>query len=356
MGQLKTNPYKVLFGRDRGDAPPDGQPDSEQSTDEPAANDTARPGWLGTFAERYALIGAWLVIIVIFSFLRPTTFFTKGNFETIFGSQSVLVVLTLALILPLIVGEFDLSIGANLGFSAVFIAVMNTQHGWSIWLASVVALLIGGVIGTVNAVLVVAVGVDALVATLGIGTLIQGVAFALTNYIVVAGVDERLVTAMSNTLFGLPYSFYYGIAIAAVMSYMLRYTPIGRHLRFTGVAPEVARLSGLNVRRLRMGAFIACGVLSATGGIILLGTFGSADPNNGLNFLLPAYAAAFLGATCIRPGEFNPWGSVVAVYFLVTGITGLQLLGLREWIQDVFYGGSLVLAVTLARVVSRRNK
>jgi ribose transport system permease protein len=347
-----VNTNKLISGLRRGRLPSEDLDHREADGEE---GRTPHSSQFARFAERYALLGAWLLIIVVFSILRPSTFFTMGNFETIFGSQSVLVVMTLAAILPLIVGEFDLSIGANLGFSAVFIAVMSTEHGWSIWLASFVALLNGTLIGTINAVLVVVIGVDALVATLGIGTLLQGIGYALTNYIIVAGVDERIVSAVSNTLFGLPYSFYYGIGLAALLAYMLSFTPLGRHLRFTGVAPEVARLSGLNVRSLRMGAFISCGLISSAGGVILLGTFGSADPNNGLNFLLPAFAAAFLGATTISPGEFNPWGAVVAVYFLVTGITGLQLLGLREWIQDVFYGGSLVLAVTLARSVSRKN-
>jgi ribose transport system permease protein len=306
--------------------------------------------------ESYALIVAWILTIIAFSVLRPDTFPTTSNFETIFGSQSVLVVLTLALILPLIVGQFDLSIGANMGFVAVFIAVMNTEHGWSVWLSAIVACLLGIAIGVVNAILVVGVGVNALVATLGMGTLIQGISYALTNYIPVAGISQSLVDAVTRQTLGLPINFYAAMALAVLIWYVLRYTPVGQHLRFTGAAPEVARLSGLNVRRLQMGAFVACGFVSGLSGVLLVGTFGSADPNNGTNFLLPAFAAAFLGSTSIVPGEFNPWGAVVAVYFLTTGITGLQLLGLQSWIQDVFYGGTLVLAVTLARAVAPRTR
>lgn len=307
--------------------------------------------------ETYALVVAWGVVALVFALVRPDTFATVSNVQTIFGSQSVLVVLTLGLLLPLIVGEFDLSIGANMGLSAVLVAWLNVNHGWPVWGAAAVAIAAGLTIGLVNATLVVRVGVDALVATLGLGTLLAGIAYALTNYVPIAGVDRSLISAVSNTLFGLPFSFHYGILLAVAIWYMLRYTPIGRHLRFTGAGPEVARLSGLDVAGLRTLAFVACGGIAGLAGVLLVGTFGSADPNNGANFLLPAFAAAFLGSTAVAPGNFNPWGTVIAVYFLVTGITGLQLLGLSSWIQQIFYGASLIFAVTLARLAAnRRNR
>jgi ribose transport system permease protein len=115
----------------------------------------------------------------------------------------------------------------------------------------------------------------------------------------------------------------------------------------------VARLSGVRVGRVRWGAFVTSGTLSAVAGVVYTGTTGGADPSSGLTFLLPAFAAAFLGATSIAPGRFNPWGSIVAVYFLVTGVTGLQLLGAESFVQQLFYGGALILAVALARLFSR---
>jgi ribose transport system permease protein len=130
---------------------------------------------------------------------------------------------------------------------------------------------------------------------------------------------------------------------------------LGRYLVFVGKSPEVARLSGLRVARLKFGAFVVAGTLSALAGVILAGTLGSADPNAGASYLLPPYAAAFLGTTVVYPGEFNPWGTVIAIYFLATGITGFQLLGLQTWIQQVFYGVALILAVSLARVVMLRR-
>ncbi len=117
----------------------------------------------------------------------------------------------------------------------------------------------------------------------------------------------------------------------------------------------MARLSGVAVERMRLGAFVASAALAAGAGVLYAGTTGGADPSSGASYLLPAFAAAFLGATAIVPGRFNPWGSFVAVYFLVTGITGLQLRGAGSFVQQLFYGGALVLALALARLFGERR-
>lgn len=305
--------------------------------------------------EAFALPLAWIVIAALFSILRPSTFATLANIRTIFGSQSVLVIVALGLTVALVIGDFDLSVGANLGFAGMLSAWLNVDFGWPIWLSVIITLMVGVLIGALNSLLVVGVGVDALVATLGVGTLVTGVTYATTNYLIVSGVDRSLARVVSSRPFGLPLSFFYALLLATGIWWFLRYTATGRRLAFAGGNREAARLSGLSVNQLRSGAFLFCGLCAALAGIVLTGTLGAADPNNGLAFLLPAFAAAFLGSTTIRPGHFNPWGTVVAVYFLVTGITGLQLLGLRQWIQEIFYGASLVLAIVLAKVVSQRN-
>ena len=153
----------------------------------------------------------------------------------------------------------------------------------------------------------------------------------------------------------MPYAFYYALGAAIVMWYVFDYTPLGRRLLFVGRGREVARLNGISVDRVRLGALVTSGVLSALAGILYAGVLGSADPYSGLNFLLPAFAAAFLGATTILPGRFNPWGVIVAVYFLATGITGLTMLGIPLWVTNVFNGGALILAVTISQLTRSRE-
>jgi ribose transport system permease protein len=137
---------------------------------------------------------------------------------------------------------------------------------------------------------------------------------------------------------------------------VLSYTAFCQQVLFTGRGREVGRLTGIPVGRVRLMSFVASGVMGAIAGLIYTGTTGSANPSSGTTLLLPAFAAAFLGATCINPGRFNPWGSVVAVYFLVTGINGLSVLGFRPFVQVLFYGGALVVAVMVSQLISGRKE
>lgn len=306
--------------------------------------------------ERYALLAVWGVVIVLFGALRPETFLTTANFSTIFGSQAILVVLTLALLAPLTAGDFDLSVAATLTLSAMTLAILNVNHGWPIVTAIAAALAVGLLVGLVNGTIVVALGVDSLIVTLGTSTFIAGVVLWISNSQTVSGVSEGLIDlVVVNRFLGIPLAFYYGIALGIVMFYVFEFMPAGRRLLFVGRSRTVARLSGIRVARLRFGAFAVSGLISAFAGVLYAGTLGSADPTSGLSFLLPAFAAAFLGATTIQPGRFNPLGSIAAVYFLVTGITGLQLLGVQTFVQQLFYGGALVVAVALSQLARRRE-
>jgi ribose transport system permease protein len=150
--------------------------------------------------------------------------------------------------------------------------------------------------------------------------------------------------------------FYYAILLAAAVWYAFEFTAVGRRVLFVGRGREVARLSGIRTDRLRWGCLVVSGLFGSLAGILYAGTQGAADPISGTSYLLPALAAAFLGSTSIIPGRFNPWGSTIAVYFLVTGITGLIFLGLSSFIQDIFYGGALVLAVALSQLVRGRQE
>lgn len=307
--------------------------------------------------ERAALPIVWGLTVLVFSMLKPDTFPTRSNFlVNIFGTQAVQVVLALALIIPLVTGDYDISVAANLALSAMIIAVLNVDHGWNVGLAILVALAAGAVIGLINGGLIVLLGIDSFIVTLGTSTFIAGVVLWISDSRTIGGISGGLVdNVIIRRFIGIPLGFWYALLLAGVLWYVLEYTPLGRRLLFCGRGRSVARLSGLRVARLRWGAMIASGVIAAGAGVIYAGTTGSADPTSGLNFLLPAFSAAFLGATTIQPGRFNPFGAVVAVYFLATGITGLQQLGVDTFIQQLFYGGALVLAVAASQLIRRRQ-
>lgn len=306
--------------------------------------------------ERFGMIICWIVMIIVFGILEPATFLTANNFQLILGSQAVLVVLALGLLFPLTAGDFDLSAAATLTLSAMVIAVLNLTYGVPILVAVGIALCVGALVGLVNGMLVVFLGMDSFIATLGTSTIIAGVIFWISGGRTYSGLPQEFVSAVFLTRpFGIPLAFYYALALCIVVWFVQRYTVVGRRLLYVGRGRSVSKLSGLHVARLRIGALIACGVISAGAGVLYAGTTGGADPSSGMSFLLPTFAAAFLGATCIYVGRFNAWGTLVAVYFLVTGITGLQLMGAQSYVQQLFYGGALIIAVGLTQLRRRKE-
>ena len=307
--------------------------------------------------ERLALLLAWAVVIIVFGAVRPNTFLTWGNFSAILGSQAVLVVVALGLTLSLTAGDYDLSIASVLSLAGTVLAVLNARNGVPIGWAIVAALAAGAAVGFINGFFVIFFRINSMIVTLGIGTFMHGVTLWLGDQETISGVSSGLVEAVIvRRLFGVPLSFYYAFALCVLIWYVFSYTVLGRRLLFVGRGREIARLSGIRVDRLRWGCFIVSGLMGAIAGILYVGTVAAADPNSGLSFLLPAFAAAFLGATSINPGRFNPWGTMISVYFLVTGITGLSILGVSTFIQDLFYGGALVVSVTLSQIVRGREE
>jgi ribose transport system permease protein len=306
--------------------------------------------------ERWALVFAWIVVIAIFSVDEPSVYFTTSNFQTIFGSQAVLLMLALGLMLPLTTGDFDLSIASNLALSSMLISVLNVNDGVPIIPAMLLGLLASTGLGLINGGLVVMLGIDSFIVTLGTGTVALGIVQWISSDTDVTGIAGGLTTwTVGNSFLGLELIFFYGIAATLVLFYVFEFTPLGRRLLFVGRGRSVSRLSGLRVNRIRWGSFIVGGFITGIAGIMYAGSLGGADPGSAQTFLLPAFAACFLGATAIRPGRFNPIGTFIAVYFLVSGITGLQLLGVQNFVQQLFYGGALVIAVALSTLARRRG-
>lgn len=306
--------------------------------------------------ERFALILVWFVLIAAFSFAMPVSFFNWGNFSIMFASYAPAALLALAIIVPLTAGDYDLAVGATLTMSSCLIGVLNVWYGVPIVLCIAIALGTGVLIGLFHSLFIIYFRIPSLVVTLGTTSLMTGIVQWITNSSTIGGIDNALIMAVVGGRFlGVPYAFYYALAAVVVMWYVFDFTALGRRLLFVGRGREVARLNGIAVDRMRMGALIASAVLASMAGVIYAGVLGSADPYSGLNFLLPAFAAAFLGSTTILPGRFNPLGAIVAVYFLATGITGLTMLGIPLWVTNVFNGGALILAVTISQLTRGRE-
>jgi ribose transport system permease protein len=323
---------------------------------EPPATDESRPsgavrrGAYSSFGQRYALVGALILTIVVFSLLEPTRFFTLENFQTTLSIQAIPLLLALGILPALAAGEYDLSVGSVMGLSLVLVGYLNVQHGWPIGLTVAVAVSAGIVVGLVNAGLIIGLGIESIVATLGMSTLLVGATLGISS-LPVSGVSSQLVSVATTQILGIQLVFFYGVAVTIILWYVFQHTPLGRYLYFVGAGRAVARLSGIRVNAIRTGALILGSTISALAGVLQAGLLGGADPTIGPTFLLPAFAAAFLGATAVVPGRFNAWGTFFAVYFLATGIVGLQIVGLSGWIEQLFYGAALIVAVVVSRLV-----
>ena len=316
------------------------------------------PSWWQTLLSKYALILVWLVMSLFFYFQMPEIFGSGSALSAIFGSQQavVLIFLSMSAMVTLIVGEFDLSIASVMGLTAVMVPVLVTFRGWSLWQACLGALVSALLCGAVNAYFVVVLDVSSFVVTLGTGTLILGLTQWVSDSSLVSLVDEGFSQLAIFQIFNLPVSLYYGLAVALLIAYILAYTPLGRHMLFVGANREVARLAGVRVNRIRFGAYLAGALLAGLAGMILVASLGGFDSATSGSFLLPALAAVFLGTAVVQPGMFNPIGTLIAIFFLQTGIFGLQLMGFPGWIQNVFYGAGLVVAVALAKIVRNRSR
>jgi ribose transport system permease protein len=304
---------------------------------------------------RYAIVGIWLLMTLLYAAKMPDTFLQAATFRSIFASQQPLVFLAVGALLTFVVGEFDLSVASTLGLAATVVPVLVIRQGWSLGPAVLVAVLATALVGLVNGLLVVKVGVQALIVTLGSSTFLLGLASLISGQATVSGLPVEFGDIALVEVGGLPISFFYGVALAVVVGYVLTFTPLGRHMTFVGANREVARLAGVAVDRIRIGAFVVGSTIAGVGGVLLVLAAGGFDSTTSPTYLLPAFASVFLGTAVIRPGRFNPIGTLVAIYFLATGILGLQLMGQTGWIENVFYGAALIVAVSVATVVRRRT-
>ncbi|MDQ0618205.1 ABC transporter permease [Arthrobacter globiformis] len=329
------------------------------STQERPSTKTAKSGRnrpdIGTVATSYGVIIFLVLMIFVFSALLPDTFPTSDNVKAILTDQSIPVILALAAILPLAAGEFDLSLGAVLGFSAIT-AIALSNAGAPLPVVILACLAVGAGVGIVNAVLVVKVGVNAFIATLASATILSGLNLLVTGSSLLVLGSEEFGALTITRVFDLQVVLGYAIVLSLLLFYVVEKTPYGRYLRATGMGRDAARLSGVRVDRYLASSFIAAGVLAALAGALLASRGGTAAPNLGPEFLLPAYAAAFLGATTIKPGYFNVWGTVIGVVLLAVGSNGLTLLGAQTWVTNIFNGAALMVAVSASVLVGKRRR
>ena len=305
----------------------------------------------------FSNIGAvyvWAVIIAIFWYMEPNTFGSTQTIRDVLNQGAVTGLVALALVVPMSAGVFDLSIGGTLGVTSVTTAKLLADTSVSPTTAVTVALLIGLGIGLVNALIVVVFKIDAFIGTLAMMSLLGALTLLISGNKTIA--SERLfeITQIARfKVLGVTAPVMYLMVVAVILWYLLEHTATGRYIYAIGFSRDTARLSGIKTERIRFMCFLLSAAVSGFAGVVLTARITVGSPTIGPPFLLPAFAAAFVGATQLRGGRFNVWGTLIAVFMIGTGNTGLSLSGQPLWSPQVFVGVTLIVAIGLTGVKRR---
>jgi ribose transport system permease protein len=309
--------------------------------------------------QRYSLVALLGISIGVYGIWGKTSavFLTAADFRNIASSQAVLVVLTLGLIIPMISGSLDLSIGNAAGLSSVATAAFYAHGHVPLLVGVVLGIAVGAVIGVGNGLLVVLLRVDSFIITLGTASVIFGLVIWYTGgQSIVLGIPQSLLSFGGGKLIGIPDSVYVVTVVALLVWYLLEQTPFGRSLHAVGSNKAAARLVGIRVERVTFAAFVLSGAFAGLAGVLLLASSGAGNPQIGQQFTLTAVAAAFLGAASFKVGRLNVLGSIVAILFLAVNITGLTFAGVADWINQLFTGVALVVAIAFATALHRERR
>jgi ribose transport system permease protein len=303
----------------------------------------------GLAFNRIGAVYVWLGIVVVFSIWVPDTFPTMSTVKQVLNANAITALAALSITIPLAARVFDLSFAYTMTLTGVI-----TAHFLTVGVPLVPAILLGlgaGVlIGIGNALVVVVMRIDSFIGTLATGSLIQALITMATGGTAI--VSTRLQGGFSKigqtNIDGFTLPVLYALVVAVAMWFLLEHTATGRRLYATGFNSGAAKLAGVRVDRLRFASLVVSGSLAGASGLVLASTIGSGDPGAGTAYLLPAFAAAFLGATQLKHGRFNAFGTLIAVLLLGTGTTGLALANAPQWSSDMFVGVVLIasLAVT----------
>jgi ribose transport system permease protein len=311
---------------------------------------------IARFIPVYGLVLLTVFLILLFSILLPNTFPTLLNLRSIISNKAIIALLSLAAMIPMAAGRIDLTIGYGIVLWHILAISLQTMYGFPWPIAVLVVLLLGIFTGFLNGLLVEVAKIDSFIATLGTGTVLYAIALWHTGGRQVVGVLPDSFYALNGTMvLGLPITGFYVLAIAIIMYVALEYTPMGRYVYAIGANPKAAALNGIPVRKFVIGAFICSGFLSALTGVLLASKLRIGQASVGLEYLLPALVGAFLGSTTIKPGRVNVWGTLVGVIILAVGIAGIQQFGGSFFVEPMFNGLTLLVAIGIAGYAQRKK-
>lgn len=312
---------------------------------------------LARIVSVWGLLILLLALIVLFSALKPDTFPTAFTFTSLANNRSIYALAAIAVMIPMTANQFDLSVAGMLGISQILAIGLQTQQGLPWWLAGLIILAIGAVVGLINGILVTRIRINSFIATLGTGSILLGILQWYTEGRQVIGTLPPEFIALAGRVGStiMPLALVYVLVLGVIFWVVFEYLPFGRRLYVLGENPRAAELNGISATRYITMAFVIGGLVSAFAGIILQSQLRVGQSTVGQEFLLPAFTGALLGATAIRPGRTNVWGTLIAVGVLAVTVAGLNQLGAPFFVEPLFNGFMLIVAVGLSVTAARRR-
>lgn len=297
------------------------------------------------FIKKYGTIIGFFIICIVFAFLSPN-FLSFTNVIYVLRQISILSFLAIGITIVLASGDFDLSVGLLTGFIGVMVAGFF-KMGFPLPIAIIGGLALGLLAGAINGFLVAIIGIPAIIATLATGSIAQGLNFMYTKgYPIFEGITKDYLWIAGGYILKIPVPVIILTIIAIIMHFFMNFTKSGRHFYAIGGNRLAARYAGIKVARMRIISYIICGFIVAIGAIILTARLGSGQPTAGASITLQAYAAAFIGCSAIKEGQFHILGTILGALIIGTLNNGLTILNVSYYTQNIIVGLVLIAAVS----------
>lgn len=309
----------------------------------------------GTLMKRYGIVLILVAECIFFSF-GTKNFASLDNVFNILRQTSMLGIVCIGMTLVILTGGIDLSVGTMVGVSLIICAELLVR-GVAPVVACIVAVLGSVVVGTINAFLVSNVGITSLIATLGIQTAFRGLIFIQTHATPIFGFDPSFRVLGQGYIFDIiPIPVVIMIGMLVIAWFYLNKTTFGRHTYAVGGNEEVARLSGVNVRKIKYMTYMISGFCSGIAGIILLSRLFSGQPRGGIGLEMDAITAVVLGGVSLAGGQGRLSGVIIGVFIMAVLSNGLIMIGVNDYWQMFLMGIVLIAAVSFDVISNKRKK
>ncbi len=317
-------------------------------------------GFLRTYAGQLGITAAFIVVWLLFVVLAPDTFLAARIYAAFAQSIPLFGIIAMPLTLVIVAGEIDLSFGSTMALSMVGFVLVWEHTNENVWLALLMALVIGAAAGVFNGIVIVYARVPALVATIGTLYLFRGLSMVIMGgrNVHLGAIGNSLVYRISvgkhSFLRNIPAQFFWLLGIAIIMWFLLNRHRFGAAVYVIGDNAETAALQGIKTNRVRLTLFVLVGLAAAFAGVISSLNIRSFFPSVGEEQLLPALAAVFVGGTSVFGGRGTIWGTFLGAFLVGTIRAGIVAVGLTGFATDFIYGSVIVVSVTIHALLQRR--